>query len=361
VKAARLLPLLLIVPLIAGAAMSKDEKIKIYDHKTKSLVEVDRVEKSDAEWKKILTPKQYEVLRDKGTERAFSNQCAIPPGKEGIYVCAGCGTALFDYSKKFESGTGWPSFFTPIHPNNVRIISDRSHGMTREEVVCARCGGHLGHVFDDGPPPTGKRYCINAVSLDLAGDSTIATADAVSGKAMTQTATFAAGCFWGIEKYFGQLPGVASTRVGYTGGSVKNPSYERVCDGTTGHAEAIEVVYDPAKISYGELLEFFFTHHDPTQLNKQGNDVGTQYRSAVFYHTPEQEKAVREAKELLGKSEIFKKPVVTEIAPAREFYAAEDYHQKYLEKNPHGYCHINLQSPKVKKLLQDARAAVDSH
>ncbi len=148
--------------------MNPDEKIKIYDAKTGKTEEVSPVVKTDAEWKKILDPKQYEVLRDKGTERAFSNQCPVPPKKEGIYVCAGCGTAMFDYSKKFESGTGWPSFFQPISPLNVKIVSDNSHGMRREEVVCARCAGHLGHVFDDGPPPTGKRYCINAISLKLA-------------------------------------------------------------------------------------------------------------------------------------------------------------------------------------------------
>ncbi len=157
---------LLTLVFILGASMST--RIKIFNAETDKVEEVEPIVKSDAEWKKVLTPEQYNVLRHKGTERAFSNQCAIPPSGEGFYKCAGCGTDLFAYGKKFESGTGWPSFWNPVSPLNVKIIVDNSYGMHREEVVCARCGGHLGHVFDDGPPPTGKRYCMNAVALQLA-------------------------------------------------------------------------------------------------------------------------------------------------------------------------------------------------
>ena len=171
----------------------------------------------------------------------------------------------------------------------------------------------------------------------------------------SEKAAFAGGCFCGMEKIFGELEGVLETRVGYTGGTSKNPSYEAVCTGLTGHAEAIEVTYDPSKISYEDLLEFFFTHHDPTTLNRQGNDIGTQYRSAIFFYSPEQEKAALNAKEILAKSGILKKPVVTEIKPAGEFYSAEDYHQKYLQKNPHGYCAIHLQSAKIGEALRAAR------
>ncbi len=142
-------------------------KIKIFNPKTESVEEVDPIVKSDAEWKKILTPEQYEVLRKKGTERPFSKTCAIPTSGEGIYECAGCGTALFRYENKFESGTGWPSFYNPVSPENLKIEEDVTLGMVRTEVMCARCEGHLGHVFDDGPPPTGKRFCINTVSLKL--------------------------------------------------------------------------------------------------------------------------------------------------------------------------------------------------
>ena len=168
-----------------------------------------------------------------------------------------------------------------------------------------------------------------------------------------QKATFAGGCFWGIEKVFGEIEGVVATRVGYTGGTLKNPDYHLVCTGKTGHAEAIEVTFDPAKVSYEDLVEFFFTRHDSTTLNRQGNDVGTQYRSAIFYHSPEQKAIAVRAKGAIDKSGIYKKPVTTEIAPAGDFFAAEDYHQKYLQKNPGGYCHINLQSAKISKVLQD--------
>jgi peptide-methionine (S)-S-oxide reductase len=173
--------------------------------------------------------------------------------------------------------------------------------------------------------------------------------------AAEQTATFAGGCFWGMEKVFGELKGVVSTRVGYTGGTAKNPTYEMVCTGRTGHAEAIGVTYDPTRISYEELLEFFFTHHDPTTLNRQGNDVGTQYRSAIFYQTPEQQAAARRAKDVLTRSGVFHGPIVSTIEPAGEFFPAEEYHQKYLQKNPHGYCDIHLQSAKVRDILRAAR------
>lgn len=174
-------------------------------------------------------------------------------------------------------------------------------------------------------------------------------------KASYEKATFAGGCFWGMEKYFSEMEGVLSTRVGYTGGTLKDPGYEEVCTGLTGHAEAVEISYDPSRLSYEDLLEFFFTHHDPTTLNRQGPDVGSQYRSAIFYHTPAQEQAAEKAKELLDHSGVFKKPVVTEIKAAGEFYAAEDYHQKYLKKNPFGYCSIHLQPKRVSEILRAAR------
>lgn len=167
-----------------------------------------------------------------------------------------------------------------------------------------------------------------------------------------EKATFAGGCFWGIEKIFGELEGVTGTRVGYTGGVTQNPTYEQVCSGRTNHAEAIEVTFDPSKISYADLVEFFFAHHDPTTLNRQGNDIGTQYRSAIFFHSKEQEKTAREAINLLTEAKVFKNPIKTEIVHATEFYSAESYHQKYLEKNPNGYCHINYQSAKVGEVLK---------
>jgi peptide-methionine (S)-S-oxide reductase len=153
-------------------------------------------------------------------------------------------------------------------------------------------------------------------------------------------AIFAAGCFWGVEEAFRQLKGVSSTAVGYTGGTMKDPSYKDVCTGTTGHAEAVEVEFDPKQVSYDQLLSVFWQSHDPTTLNRQGPDFGTQYRSAIFFEDGEQEAAARRSKAALEKSGLFKRPIVTEIKPASEFYRAEDYHQQYFEKRGIKSCHI---------------------
>ncbi len=178
---------------------------------------------------------------------------------------------------------------------------------------------------------------------------------AAEGVVVTEKATFAAGCFWGVEKVFAAIPGVVSTQVGYTGGKVANPSYEQVCTGRTGHAEAIEIVFDPAKLSYDELLEVFFRNHDSTTLDRQGNDIGSQYRSAVFYHTPEQKQKAAHAIQLLNKAKIFRDKIVTTLEEAKDFYTAEEYHQKYLKKNPDGYCHLQLQSAKIGEILSADR------
>jgi len=156
----------------------------------------------------------------------------------------------------------------------------------------------------------------------------------------SQKATFGAGCFWGVEAAFRQLEGVSSTSVGYTGGTSDNPTYEEVCSGRTGHAEAVEVVYDPSRVSYDELLNVFWESHDPTTPGRQGPDVGTQYRSAVFFHTPEQEAAAKAFKERLQNGGSYRKPIVTEITPVSRFYRAEDYHQQYLEKRGLARCTI---------------------
>ena len=153
-------------------------------------------------------------------------------------------------------------------------------------------------------------------------------------------ATFAAGCFWGVEASFRQIPGVTSTRVGYTGGDFKNPTYKDVCNDRTGHAEAVEVEYDSERVPYEQLLNVFWENHDPTQLNRQGPDFGSQYRSAIFFHTPEQEQAAQESKSKVEKSGQFSRPIVTQIVPAVTFYEAEDYHQQYLEKRGLATCHI---------------------
>ncbi|MEW5901502.1 MAG: bifunctional methionine sulfoxide reductase B/A protein [Acidobacteriota bacterium] len=307
-----------------------------------------KIRKTDKEWREILTPEQYRVLCRAGTERPFTGKYNDHYEK-GAYLCAACRTELFSSDAKYDHGTGWPSFSAPVAEDRIAFHDDYSHAMHRIEVRCAACGSHLGHVFDDGPRPTGKHYCINSVALDFlpatsaAGIKTPSASPAREGSAPSvpaksrlaqdaQIATFAAGCFWGVEHKFRQVKGVLSTRVGYAGGHVPNPTYERVCSDTTGHAESVEIAFDPKVVSYDRLLELFFELHDPTQVNRQGPDVGSQYRSVVFYHNEQQKEAAQKMIVSLGGSGKFRGPIATAVVPAPPFYPAEDYHQQYYKK-----------------------------
>jgi peptide methionine sulfoxide reductase msrA/msrB len=291
-----------------------------------------KVRKTEKEWKSALTPEQYEVMRKCGTERPFTGRYNDFWDK-GLYVCAGCGTPLFRSEVKYDHGTGWPSFTAPVDESHIEYRDDYSLLAKRIEVRCATCGSHLGHVFDDGPEPTFVHYCINSASLDFKPESAGQAAGPGRAAAGTETATFAAGCFWGVEYKLGKIPGVVATVVGYTGGTTVDPTYEEVCSDKTGHAEAVQVTFDPARVTYAELVRRFFAIHDPTQVNRQGPDQGTQYRSAIFYHGESQREEARKIMTELAGSGRYKKPLATELVPASAFYKAEEYHQKYFEKH----------------------------
>ena len=276
-----------------------------------------------------LSDAEKRIILEKGTERPFTgkywNHFA-----EGLYVCRHCGAPLYTSNSKFRSECGWPSFDDEIDGAVKRQPDADGH---RIEIVCAACDGHLGHVFlGERLTPKNTRHCVNSASLVFVPASQPA--------ARTEQAIFAGGCFWGVEHHFEQVDGVVDAQSGYIGGTVEQPSYEQVCTGRTGHAEAVRVTFDPARVSYEPLARLFFEIHDPTQLNRQGPDVGTQYRSAVFYADEHQK---RVAETLIDELRARGYKVVTQVAPAATFYPAEDYHQDYLDKHPNRpSCHVRV-------------------
>jgi len=297
---------------------------------------------------KNLTDLQKHVVLENGTERPFDNEY-WDNKREGIYIDIINGKPLFSSKDKFDSGTGWPSFAKPINSKFLQEKIDDSHGMSRVEARSKDSDIHLGHVFNDGPKDQGgMRYCINSASLkfiakeDLKkeGYEEYVSIFETSKDNQYQKAILAGGCFWGMEDLFVKLDRVIDVVNGYIGGNVVNPTYKIISSGVSNHAESVEITFDPKKISYEKILRFFFKIHDPTTLNRQGNDIGTQYRSAIFYLNEEQKKIAEDLINKADKSKIFPGKIVTKLEKFDKFYKAEDYHQDYLAKNTYGYtCH----------------------
>jgi len=338
------------VAVLAGAVVNA----AVADKATPASSQKKFVKPSDDELKKKLSPVQYYVTQQNGTERPFTGEYD-KHYKPGIYVDVVSGAPLFSSLDKFDSGCGWPAFTKPIDEKSVASNVDKSHGMVRNEVRSSQADSHLGHVFPDGPRAYGgMRYCINSAALrfvplaemegkgyskelkafEAAGLWPLKSKSALGNQ---ESAIIAGGCFWGMEDILRKIEGVIDTEVGYCGGENANATYKN----HPGHAEAIRVVYDPAKISFKKLLtDWFFRIHDPTTLNRQGNDIGTSYRSTIFYANDEQKKVAEEAIAEVQKSGRWSRPIVTTVEPVKNWSDAEAYHQDYLKKNPGGYtCH----------------------
>ena len=276
-----------------------------------------------------LTAFEKHVIVDKGTERAFSGKYVKTTDK-GVYKCKVCNAALYRSDDKFDSHCGWPSFDDAI-PGAIKEVPDRDG--QRTEIVCANCGAHMGHVFKgEGLTRKNIRHCVNSVSLQFDRKKVVTS--------NLQKAYFAGGCFWGVEYYLEQIKGVKEVTSGFMGGKMKNPSYKDVIYKNTGHLETVEVVYDPAKVSYATLAKTFFEIHDPTQTNGQGPDIGSQYLSAVFVNNKEERKIINKLIKILESKGL---KVATKILKKTPFYTAEEYHQDHYErKGGTPYCHTRV-------------------
>jgi peptide methionine sulfoxide reductase msrA/msrB len=274
-----------------------------------------------------LTEEEKRVILRKGTEAPFSGEY-WNSHEDGAYACRQCGAILYYSNDKFDSGCGWPSFDAEVK-GAVRRQTDADG--RRTEILCANCGGHLGHVFT-GEKMTAKdtRHCVNSISIKFVPRDKLNLGRAI----------FAGGCFWGVEYNFEKVSGVLSVESGYIGGTKENPTYEQVCAHDTGYAEAVEIVYDPARVDYESLAKLFFEIHDPTQMNGQGPDIGDQYRSEVFYTNDEQKKTAEKLIAFLRGQGL---AVVTKVSAAGKFWKAEDYHQDYYAKTGKTpYCHTRV-------------------
>ena len=309
-----------------------------------------------------LSQEEAYVILNKGTERPFTG--AYHNAKApGTYICKQCNNPLFRSTDKFDSGTGWPSFDDALAK---AVKEETDADGYRTEILCANCDGHLGHVFrGEGFTNKQTRHCVNSLSLDFVpiqmenpkpakpkDTDVVPISEYIEGKGYEnyQVATFAGGCFWCTEAAFERIEGVKDVISGYSGGQQAYPTYKEVGYGNTDHAEAIMIYFDPAVVDYATLLQVFFVAHDPTQLNRQGPDVGRQYRSAIFYHNDDQQALSAHLINTLNDSGKLEKKIVTELNSYEEFWVAEAYHQDYYELNPGNSYVRNVSRPKVEKV-----------